>query len=172
MKRVLAIILALALVLSCTAALATDYPLTAEKETFKLIIRVRPLHGNPDEMELFKRMEELTNVHIEWEQIQQAEYDEKKSLLLGANKNLPEGFFGTYSRDSSVLVAYGSQGILRPLKDLIEENAPNLKALFERRPDIKAMVTAPDGNIYSTPYVQEGEDGTIASNIMINKTWL
>ena len=101
MKRVLAIILALALVLSCTAALATDYPLTAEKETFKLIIRVRPLHGNPDEMELFKRMEELTNVHIEWEQIQQAEYDEKKSLLLGANKNLPEGFFGKYSLDSS-----------------------------------------------------------------------
>ena len=172
MKRVLAIILALALVLSCTAALATDYPLTAEKETFKLIIRVRPLHGNPDEMELFKRMEELTNVHIEWEQIQQAEYDEKKSLLLGANKNLPEGFFGKYSLDSSDLVTYGSQGILLPLNDLIEENAPNLKALFERRPDIKAMVTAPDGNIYSTPYVQEGEDGTIASNIMINKTWL
>ncbi|MER2055602.1 MAG: extracellular solute-binding protein, partial [Clostridia bacterium] len=172
MKRVLAIILALALVLSCTAALATDYPLTAEKETFKLIIRVRPLHGNPDEMELFKRMEELTNVHIEWEQIQQAEYDEKKSLLLGANKNLSEGFFGKYSLDSSDLVTYGSQGILLPLNDLIEENAPNLKALFERRPDIKAMVTAPDGNIYSTPYVQEGEDGTIASNIMINKTWL
>ena len=39
-------------------------------------------------------------------------------------------------------------------------------------PEIKALVTAPDGNIYSTPYVQQGEDGTIASNMMINVKWL
>ncbi len=44
--------------------------------------------------------------------------------------------------------------------------------MFEARPEIKGLVTAPDGNIYSTHYVQEGEDGTIASNMMINMTWL
>ena len=50
MKRILAIILALALVLSCTAVLAESYPL-ADGAQFNLIIRVRPLHGDPDEME-------------------------------------------------------------------------------------------------------------------------
>ena len=172
MKRILAIILALALVLSCAAALAEGYPLVDSPTEFNLIIRMRPTHGNPDEMVLFKNLEELTGIHINWQPIQQAEYDEKKNLLLAANKDLPDGFFGKFSLSSSDLIVYGSQGILIPLNDLIEENAPNLKALLERRPDIKSMITAPDGNIYSTPYIQEGEDGTIASNIMINKTWL
>ena len=172
MKRILAVILALALVLSCAAALAEGYPLVDSPAEFNLIIRVRPLHGDPDEMVFFKNLEELTGVHINWQKIQQAEYDEKKNLLLAANKDLPDGFFGKFSLSSSDLVVYGSQGILIPLNDLIDQYAPNIKALLERRPDIKSMITAPDGNIYSTPYVQEGEDGTIASNIMINMTWL
>ena len=172
MKRFLCLLLTLVLVLGSVSALATSYPLTEEKAEFRLMIRVRPLHGNPDEMELFKRMEELTNVHIVWDQIPQAEYDEQKNLLLGAAMDLPEGFFGKFSLSGSDLVTYGSQGYFLPLNDLIDQYAPNLKALFEAHPDIKALVTAPDGNIYSTPYVQQGEDGTIASNMMINVKWL
>ena len=43
MKRILAVILALAMLLTCAAALAeTTYPLSDSGETFKLIIRVRP----------------------------------------------------------------------------------------------------------------------------------
>ena len=174
MKRLLCLVLSLMMVLGACTALATEYPLVDEKAEFRLIIRMRPLHGDANDMELFKRMEELTNIHIDWDQIPQAEYDEKKNLLLAAaaSAELPDGFFGKYSLSSSDIVTYGSQGILIPLNDLIDQYAPNLKALFEARPEIKGMVTAPDGNIYSTPYVQEGEDGTIASNMMINMTWL
>ena len=89
MKRFLAVILALALMLSCTAALAEGYPLVDSPAEFNLIIRVRPLHGDPDEMVFFKNLEELTGIHINWQKIQQAEYDEKKNLLLAANKDLP-----------------------------------------------------------------------------------
>ena len=155
MKRLVCLLLTLMLVLGSVSALATSYPLTEEKAEFRLLIRVRPLHGNPDEMELFKRLEELTNVHIVWDQIPQAEYDEQKNLLLGAGQDLPEGFFGKFSLSGSDLVTYGSQGYFLPLNDLIEQHAPNLKALFEAHPEIKALVTAPDGNIYSTPYVQQ-----------------
>ena len=172
MKRLFCLVLSLLMVLGASTALATEYPLADETANFRLIIRVRPLHGNPDEMELFKRMEELTNVHITWDQIPQAEYDEKKNLLLAAGIDLPDGFFGKFSLNASDLVTYGSQGMLIPLNDLIDQYAPNLKALFEAHPEVKSMVTAPDGNIYSTPYVQQGEDGTIASNMMINVTWL
>lgn len=172
MKRLLCLVLSLLMVLGASTALATEYPLADETANFRLIIRVRPLHGNPDEMELFRRMEELTNVHITWDQIPQAEYDEKKNLLLAAGIDLPDGFFGKFSLNASDLVTYGSQGMLIPLNDLIDQYAPNLKALFEAHPEVKSMVTAPDGNIYSTPYVQQGEDGTIASNMMINVTWL
>lgn len=168
----LLLVLALVFCAAFSALAETSYPLTDETQSFRLIARVRPLHGNMDDMVFFKNLEELTNIHIEWDQIQQAEYEEKKALILGSNTDLPDGFFGKFSLSSTDLVTYGSQGILIPLNDLIAENCPNLTALFEARPDIKAMCTAPDGNIYATPYVQEGEDGTIAPNIMINMTWL
>ncbi len=169
-KTLVCVLLCLALLMSC--AVAKEYPLVAEKASFRLIIRVRPLHGDPDQMVFFKNLEELTNVHIEWDKIQQAEYDEKKNLLLAAGIDLPDGFFGKYSLSGSDLVTYGSQGYLIPLNDLIEQYAPNLVALFEAHPEFKAMATAPDGNIYAMPYAEEGEDGTIASNIMINMKWL
>lgn len=173
MKKLIPLFLCIVMLFTSVTAFATEYPLSEETKTFKMIIRMRPLHGNPDEMVLFQRMEELTNIHVQWEAYPQAEYDETiKNTILGAARDLPDAFFGKYTLTATDLVNYGSQGILIPLNDLIDQYAPNLKALFERRPDIKAMVTAPDGNIYSTPYVQEGEDGTIASNIMINQTWL
>lgn len=171
-KTLVALLLCVALLCASVAGFATEYPLTESGDTFRMIIRIRPLHSDANDMELFKQMEALTGIHVEWDQIQQAEYDEKKNLILSANTDLPEAFFGKFSLNAADLVNYGSQGVLLPLNDLIEEYAPNLKALFERRPDIKQMCTAPDGNIYSTPYVQEGEDGTIASNMMINMTWL
>jgi len=50
-------------------------------------------------------------------------------------------------------VSYGEQGILLPLEDLIDEYAPNIKALFEENPDIEKSVTTNDGHIYSLPMV-------------------
>ncbi len=120
------LVLSLMMVLGACTALATEYPLVDEKAEFRLIIRMRPLHGDANDMELFKRMEELTNIHIDWDQIPQAEYDEKKNLLLAAaaSAELPDGFFGKYSLSSSDIVTYGSQGILIPLNDLIDQYAP------------------------------------------------
>ena len=48
---------------------------------------------------------------------------------------------------------YGEQGILIPLEELIEEYAPNFKALMDEIPEIRKSITAPDGHIYSLPAV-------------------
>ena len=106
-KTLMCLLLTAVMLCSLLTASATEYPLSAEGDTFKLIIRIRPLHSDANEMELFKRVEELTNIHIEWDQIQQAEYDEKKNLILSANTDLPEGFFGKFSLSASDLVNYG-----------------------------------------------------------------
>lgn len=41
------------------------------------------------------------------------------------------------------------------LNDLIDEYAPNLKALMETDPTIEKAITFPDGNIYSMPALIE-----------------
>ena len=48
---------------------------------------------------------------------------------------------------------YGEQGILIPLEELIEEYAPNFKALMDEIPEIRKSITAPDGHIYSLPAI-------------------
>ena len=63
MKKLVSLLLALALMMSCAAVLAEDY-YPAEKVSYNVWIRMRPMNGNADDMEIFKIMEEKTNVHL------------------------------------------------------------------------------------------------------------
>lgn len=124
---------------------------------------------------LMKEIEQMTNVHVEWNTIDETDYIAKRNLLL-ASGNLPDLFFGSRFSDTE-LVKYGKDGTIIPLNDLIENNMPNLKAIFDIRPDIKASITAPDGNIYALPSGEEMGSGQeeIGANpdfLYINQDWL
>lgn len=54
---------------------------------------------------------------------------------------------------------YGPQGAFLPLNDLIDEHAPNIKAVFEKIPGLKSAITSSDGNIYYLPYIPDGKYG-------------
>ena len=97
-------------------------------------------------MEIFKRLEAETNVKIEWENIPDTDFAEKKNFFAG-QRQLTGCFYGAGFSDYE-LVNYGEDGTILPLEDLIDQYAPNLKALLDRRPDIKSSITAPDGHIY------------------------
>ena len=43
--------------------------------------------------------------------------------------------------------------------DLIEEHAPNLKAFFEKNPNVASALKAADGNMYYIPYLPDGKYG-------------
>ena len=81
---------------------------------------------------------------------------EAMNLLLATGK-IPD-IVGT-ARIKEAVDQYGPQGAFMPLNDLIDEHAPNIKALFEKRPDIKAAITSSDGNIYYLPYTPDGKYG-------------
>ena len=63
------------------------------------------------------------------------------------------------SRLKDFVNQYGPEGAFLPLDDLIEEHAPNLKAFFEERPEIKSAISAADGNMYYIPYLPDGKYG-------------
>ena len=153
----------------------TGLPIVKNTVTIKAMAPKAALAPNFGEMEMVKRIEKDTNVHIEWSNIVEKDYMEKKNLTL-ASGNLPDVFYG--SRFSDVeLMKYGKDGTIVPLEDLIDKYMPNVKALFDKKPDLKAFCTAPDGHIYSLPGGEEFGDGQgrIGSNpdfIFINKVWL
>ncbi|MXO81208.1 extracellular solute-binding protein, partial [Paenibacillus sp. OT2-17] len=121
-------------------------------------------------MEIFKRLEKQTNVKIDWENIPDTDFAEKKNLLL-ASGDLPDAFYGAGFTDYD-LINYGKDGTIIPLEDLIDKYAPNLKALLDRRPDIKLAITAPDGHIYGLPSWEENKLDTNPFFHVINKNWL
>jgi len=147
-----------------------------EKVTLKAVAH-RPTLAPSDfnDQPLIQELEAKTNVHIEWDTVADSDYLEKRNLLL-ASGNLPDFFFSGRFSDSE-LMRYAKDGTLIPLNDLIENNMPNLNAILESRPDIKATITAPDGNIYALPVGEEigsgqGEIGANPNFLYLNQDWL
>ncbi|GAF11382.1 LOW QUALITY PROTEIN: ABC transporter, substrate-binding protein [Bacillus sp. JCM 19045] len=123
-----------------------------------------------DEMVIFERLEEETNVSINWNNIPGDGYVERRNLMLAGN-DLPDAFYNAGLSDYD-LVRYGRDGAIIPLEGLIEEHAPNLQRILEERPELLAVLTAPDGHIYSLPRVEEMGLVPFANFTVINQTWL
>jgi putative aldouronate transport system substrate-binding protein len=150
----------------------TGLPIVDQKLNLRIVAqKAGSLTPNFDQMELFKRLEPQTNIHVEWTNIAGADYQDKKNLIL-ASGDLPDAFWNTGFNDQDI-ATYGSNGTLIPLEGLIDQYAPNLKKVFERRPEIKQAVTAPDGHIYTLPSAVEfGGIGATPFFHVINKAWL
>ncbi|HZG85830.1 extracellular solute-binding protein [Paenibacillus sp.] len=157
------------------ASADVTFPLK-ETVTLKAVAHRPPLAPSDfNQQPLIQELESKTNVHIEWDTVGEADYIEKRNLLL-ASGSLPDFFFSGRFSDSE-LVRYAQDGTLIPLDDLIENHMPNLKAILDARPDIKAQLTAPDGHIYSLPQGEEFGSGQeeIGANpdfLYLNKAWL
>jgi len=148
----------------------TGLPIVNETVTLKMLSPKSALSPEFSEMEIFKQLEEQTNVKIDWENIPDTDFAEKKNLLL-ASSTLPDAFYAAGFSDYE-LITYGKDGTIIPLEDLIDQYAPNLKALLERRPDIKSSITAPDGHIYGLPSWEENNLGSNPFFHVINTKWL
>ena len=148
---------------------ATGFPIAKDKITLKLMGRKIPQNGEWEEMEMFKRMEELTNIAFEFDTPISTGYLEKKNLAL-VSGDYPDVFYsgGIAIQDEET---YGPQGVLLPLEDYIEKYAPFIKKTLSENPEIKKAITASDGHIYSLPYICRTK--TMAGSILyINMDWL
>ena len=125
---------------------------------------------NFKELEFFQKLETDTNVIVNWNMSSDDGWNEKKSLLFASN-TLPDAFYGQDILKDVDIIKYASQGMLIPLNDLIDEYAPNLKAILDANPQYRKQITAPDGNIYSLPTINE-LNPTTHDKLFINKTWL
>lgn len=148
----------------------TGLPIVDKQVTLNIVSPKAALAPDYSEMVIFDRLQEATNVKIKWNNIPGDGYQEKKNLML-ASGDLPDAFYASGFSDHD-LVQNGQNGTIIPLEDLIDKYAPNLKKLFEQRPDLKKVVTAPDGHIYSLPRAEEMDLIGMPNIMFINKVWL
>lgn len=99
---------------------------------------------------------------------------EKRQISL-ASGDYPEVFMLINWVDQfsqAELLKYSQQGLIVPLNDLIEQHAPNIKAAFEKEPDLRKLATAPDGNIYGLPQWNDCFHCSYSAKYWINTDWL
>ena len=140
----------------------TNYPVGTESE--------------PNNRTIFKRLEEATNVHINWKTIQADQWGDKISLEMSNASTLPDFIFNASFGDTDLL-KYAEQGALLNLEELIDTYMPNLQKVFEQAPEYRGMCEDADGHIWALPWIEQlGYEKTAIQTVgnmpFINKWWL
>lgn len=153
-----------------------EFPL-AEKTTLTgMISYPANTESNPNNRTIFKRLQEETNVEIEWTAIQSDQWGDKITLAM-ANLDTLTDFIFTAGFSDTDLLRYAEQGVIIPLEEYIDAYMPNLKAVFDKYPEYRKMTTATDGHIWSFPWIEQlGSEKTAIQTVgdmsFINKKWL
>jgi len=147
-----------------------ELPLAEETQTLRILIPQNPTVEDYETNTFTKWLEEQTNVHIEWAT---APFEEREAVLTLrlASGDYPD-IIMDFNPTPSVIQLYGSQGVFIPLNDLIEQHAPVTKAHWEAYPAAITAATAPDGNIYSLPQINDCYHCTMSAKLWINQEWL
>ncbi|PPA71708.1 ABC transporter substrate-binding protein [Jeotgalibacillus proteolyticus] len=164
------------------SASSEDYELSditfplEEEVTLKFMTQSSPLAPtDPNEKLIFERLEEQTGVHIEWKNYLNDSFAEKRNLAIASGEH-PDAIMNAGLNDNELLKLAKDEAIV-PVEELIEEHMPNLKAVLDKAPEYKSMITAPDGHIYSFPWIEELGSGkesihSVDAFPWINVSWL
>ncbi len=182
-KRIMALLLCGLMILSFAACGSKDAKTNAKEDQkqFLIVGGMSALSSGNDSNPVLVDLAEKAGVEIEWDLMSDS-LGEKVGVLIGGNQ-LPDAFIAVGFSQNDIN-EYGGDGTFIDLTPYITpEIMPNLTAIFEKHPDIKAGITQADGKIYGLP---SGElMGTAAIGAtddlsiyavpefsMINKTWL
>ena len=183
MKKLLCMLLAAAMVLGLAACGGGGVQARGDENQneFLIVGGMSALSSGNDSNPVLMELAEKAGVEIEWDLMSDS-LGEKVGVLIGGNQ-LPDAFIAVGFSQNDIM-EYGEDGTFIDLTPYITpEIMPNLSAILEKHPDIKAGITQADGCIYGLP---SGElMGTAAIGAtddlsiyavpefsMINKTWL
>ena len=152
------------------------FPLAEKAEISGLTNFPAGTESEPNNRTIFKRLEEQTNVHVNWKTIQSDQWGDKISLEMANASTLPDFVFNAGFNDTDLL-KYAKQGVIINLEDYIDKYMPNLKKVFEQAPEYRSMCTDADGHIWALPWIEQlGYEKTAIQTIgdmpFINTDWL
>ncbi|GGD83398.1 sugar ABC transporter substrate-binding protein [Paenibacillus nasutitermitis] len=145
-------------------------PITQTKTTLKVLMYGSSLVENFATNEFIKWLEDQTNIHIEWEVAPEKSAQEKLNITL-AGGDYPDVIMG-FNVTPVQMSLYGKDGVFMPLSNLIDKYGVETKKMFDAVPYAKDTITAPDGNMYGLPQVNECYHCTMSQKMWINQEWL
>ncbi|WP_054022969.1 extracellular solute-binding protein [Bacillus sp. FJAT-28004] len=143
----------------------TGLPIVKDKYSFSIFM---PGDTSLDEKEAYLKIEEATNVDVQWDMQPWASVNEKKNLMFSSGDYAD--VIASWVLQETEIMKYGPKGVFIPLEDLIDKYTINIKKMFEDVPEARKAVTTPDGHIYTIPLVQQ--QANTKAVLHINKQWL
>lgn len=149
----------------------TGFPVVDQTVTIQ-VMAMRDAQKAPyAEMTLLNELQEMMNVKFIYDEIPQAQIQEKTNLMF-ASRDFPDVTWNAAVGDTQLWEA-AQGGDVWPLNDLVEKYSPNWKRAWEERPVTKKGNTMPDGQVYSFPYYREIlNDYGIRDITAVNVDWL
>ncbi|MGI5898375.1 MAG: extracellular solute-binding protein [Christensenellales bacterium] len=145
------------------------YPIVDEKITLTAMFSIDDRHDiNLDTQWCLTRLEDQTNIHIEYDNIKSGDFQTISNLMF-ASGDYPDIIMG--GRSSAVdIEEYGvAQSILIPIDDLMDQYMPNYTGILEDRH--RNMLKQTDGQIYAVGAIME-DPLTVDPKMYINQKWL
>lgn len=142
-----------------------------EKKSLSVLFTKNAISMPIEEMKTIKDTEDICNVDLEIIEVPDEGADEKINLMINTG-DLPDVFMEGVS--SSTILNYKGQDVFVPVTDYITpEIMPNLYKILEDNPEYRAAMTAPDGEIWGFPYIEEMFGLVCNQGILnINTDWL
>ena len=170
MKKILALLLALALLLP-TVAMAELNRVSEDPVEFTFWAAYNPTFQTDwENMKCWKYLEEATGVHIKWELYTLNEMKDKLGITLagGDPSVLPDAFFRCNITDTQ-LKKYGPEGMFLDISKLVREYAPNLCQKMDDMNAWGSMLDPETGALYATPTLKDSISSRILPNFYFNK---
>ncbi len=145
-------------------------PIVQEVVEYTIISPKNALAINYNDMDIFKKMFEDTNVKIKWNNLSEETFSTTKQMIIQDTRNLPDAMYHAGFSDRDI-IQYSAAGTIIALDEYLD-NMPNFKKILEERPDIRKVISAPDGHIYALPRVEEMGLLQHPNILFINKDWV
>lgn len=107
-----------------------------------------------------------TGIATEW--INPADSTTEFQMIMTSGEDMPDAMYYKYTPQD--VMNYAANGNIIDLSSYIEEKMPNLKAILDANPRLKAQITSEDGAIYYFPWITE--DKYYYEGLMLRKDWL
>ena len=176
MKKLLALLMAVLMVLSASAALGES--LLPLKEPVKITMAITQ-NANVSDYEnnyFTKWLEEKTGIDLELILYPSADAATKLNMAVASGDKLPDII--SFGVDANTAYEWGSEGVLLPWNEWFKTKGQGFYDFcasigLDGDRDVLSQITSIDGNIYAAPFFSYSYNNLVApARVWINQTWL
>lgn len=146
------------------------FPIVEEPITLTVMFPSQTAIPDIAENSFTKEYEELTGIHIEWQEVPSDSLADRVNISLSSG-DMPDIYL-TCAISLSQQQAYGAQGAFVALNDYIEQYGEVFQKIEEKVPGVTETLTMSDGNIYALPYIEKCVHCEGSSKLWVNQKWL